>query len=207
LKIYPIVEGHGEVTAVPVLLRRLVHDHAHCYQVQIGAPLRRTESAFRREADVQNSVRLALAQEDCAGILLLCDGEDDCPVERGAQIGAWARNVADGVPLEVVIAYREYETWFLSAIESLRGHCNIALDAAPQVNPEARRDAKGTLEEYMRRGASYSPAIHQARLSAVFDLAVAHRRNRSFRKFAKAVGNLLRGAGQTVDVWPPAHWQ
>ena len=85
MKLYPIVEGHGEVTAVPVLLRRLLWDQAHCFGIDVGAPIRRSQSEFRHEAKVHAAVRLALSQPECAGVLLLFDGEDDCPVKLAAQ--------------------------------------------------------------------------------------------------------------------------
>ena len=82
MKVYLIVEGHGEVTAAPVLLRRLLWDCAQSYGVDVGNPvIRRTQSQLRREADVRDAVRLALAQPDCAAVLVLFDGEDECPVE------------------------------------------------------------------------------------------------------------------------------
>lgn len=206
MKLYPIVEGHGEITAVPVLLRRLPHDHAQCFGVAVGTPLRRTQSQFRREADVQTAVRLALGQPNCAAVLLLFDGEDDCPVELAGQVLAWARAAAGAVPCEVVIAYREYETWFLAAVESLRGRCRIADDAVAPANPESKRNAKGALEAFMPGGASYAETIHQQKMSAVFDMALAHRRNRSFRKLTKAVGDLLSQLDEPVPAWPPAGW-
>jgi hypothetical protein len=207
VKLYVIVEGHGEVAAVPVLLRRILHKHALRFELGIGEPIRRKEAEFRREADVHKAVRLAIAQPECAAILLLFDGEDICPVQRGAEVSRWAKSAAGGLPCEVVVAYREYETWFLAAIESLRGHCRIADDATSPSDPESKRDAKGALEEFMPSGASYSPVIHQQRMSAVFDMASAHRRNRSFRKFTKAIGDLLNALGQPVDVWPPSDWR
>ena len=131
MKVYLIVEGHGEVTAAPVLLRRLLWDCAQSYGVDVGNPvIRRTQSQLRREADVRDAVRLALAQPDCAAVLVLFDGEDECPVELAAQVRPWARAASGQIPCEVVIAYREYETWFLAALESLRGQCHIANDAA-----------------------------------------------------------------------------
>lgn len=206
MKIYAIVEGHGEVTAVPVLLRRLLHIHAQCYTVEPGAPIRRTSSEFRREDAVRRAVMLALSQPDCAAVLLLFDGEDDCPAQMGAQVRAWAQAAARGVPCEVVVAYREYETWLLAAVESLRGKCHIAHDAVAPANPELKRDSKGELERFMPRTASYAETIHQVALSAQFDMALAYRRNRSFRKLTKAVGELLLAMQQPLPVWPPADW-
>lgn len=207
MKIYLIVEGHGEVTAAPILMRRLLWDHAQVYDLNVGSPvIRRTQSQLRREADVQAAVRLALVQPECAAVLVLFDGEDDCPVELAAQVRPWARAAAGQVPCDVVIAYREYETWLLAAAESLRGQCRIAADALSPANPESKRDAKGELEAYMPPGASYSPTIHQSKLTAVFDMSLAHQRNRSFRKLTKTVGDLLHGLNRPVRPWPPAGW-
>ena len=206
MKLYPIVEGHGEVTAAPVLLRRLISDQAQCFDVNVGRPIRRTQSQFRREADVDAAVRLTLLQPECAAVLLMFDGEDDCPVELAMQVRTWAQRAAGAVPCDVVIAYREYETWFLAAIESLRGRCSISLDASAPVNPESKRNAKGALEAFMPSGASYAETIHQVKLSAMFDMALAHRRNRSFRKLTKTIGDLLAQLGQPLPIWPPAHW-
>lgn len=207
MKLFPIVEGHGEVAAVPVLLRRLLWDHALCFGMDVGAPIRRTSSQFRREDEVRRMFRLALLQPDCAAVLLLFDGEDDCPYELAAKVRNWAQAEAGKTPCEVVIAYREYETWFLASVESLRGRWSIADDALAPVDPEAKRDAKGALEEFMPRCRAYSETGDQDAMSAVFDMALAHQRNRSFRKLVKAVGDLARQLGQTVPAWPPVGWQ
>lgn len=206
MKLYPIVEGHGEVTAVPVLLRRLLWDKAQCFGVSVGTPIRRSQSEFRHEAKVDAAVRLALSQPECAAILLLFDGEDDCPVELAAQVQVWARQAAGAVPCGVGNSYREYETWFLAALDSLRGQCRIREDASAPPNPESRRNAKGALEAFMPGGASYAETIHQEKLSAVFDMALAHQRNRSFRKLTKTIGDILLHLGQPLPAWPPAGW-
>lgn len=207
MKVYLIVEGHGEVAAAPILMRRLLWEFAQVHQVGVGSPvIRRTQSQLRREAGVTDAVRLALAQPDCAAVLVLFDGEDDCPVHLAAKVRMWARAAAGPVPCEVVIAYREYETWLLAAVESLRGQCRIAADANAPADPASKRDAKGELETFMPPGASYSPTIHQQKLTAVFDPSLAYQRNRSFRKMTKAVGDLLHGLGHPVKPWPPAGW-
>lgn len=85
MKIYPIVEGHSEVEAAPVLLRRLIAQ-AQCYSIDVGRPIRRTQSQFRGKVEVQKAVKLALLQPECAAVLLLFDGEDDCPKELVVQV-------------------------------------------------------------------------------------------------------------------------
>jgi len=206
MKVYPIVEGYGEVEAAPVLLRRLLTE-ANCHSVGIGRPIKRTQSQLRSKEGIQAGVRLALLQPECAAVIILFDGEDDCPKERGAEVRAWALQVAAGKPCDVVIAYREYETWFLAAAESLRGHCGIRQDAAAPENPESKRDAKGALEDFMPADRAYSATGDQPSMSAVFDMGLAHRRNRSFRKLVKAIGDMLTQLRQPLHAWPPVQWQ
>ena len=206
MKVDPIVEGHGEVEATPVLLRRLLAE-ARCQHIGVGRPIRRTQSQLRSQEGIQAGVRLALLQPDCAAVVILFDGEDGCPKELAAQVRSWARPVAGGTPCDVVVAYREYETWFLAAIESLRGVSGIAEDAAVPANPEAKRDAKGALEAFMPPDRAYSETGDQPALSALMDLGLAHRRNRSFRKLVKGIGDLLRQLRQPIPTWPPSGWQ
>jgi hypothetical protein len=206
MKVYPIVEGHGEVEAAPVLLRRLLAE-ADCPVIGVGRPIRRTQSQLRSKEGIQAGVRLALLQPECAAVVILFDGEDDCPKELAAQVRGWALEVACGKPCDVVVAYREYETWFLAALESLRGQYGIAKDAAAPANPESKRDAKGALEEFMPPDRAYSETGDQPAMSAMFDMSLAHQRNRSFRKLVKAIGELLTQLRQPLPVWPPAGWQ
>ena len=206
MKIYPIVEGHGEVAAAPVLLRRLLAE-AQCHGIGIGRPIRRTQSQLRSKEGIQAGVRLALLQPQCAAVVILFDGEDDCPKALAASVQASAREAAAGKPCNVVIAYREYETWFLAAIESLRGQYGIPNNATAPANPESKRDAKGALEEFMPPDRAYSETGDQPAMSKVFDMGLAHRRNRSFRKLVKAIGDLLTQLRQPLPAWPPAQWQ
>ena len=97
MKIYPIVEGHGEVEAAPVLLRRLLAE-AHCSSIGIGRPIRRTQSQLRSKEGIQAGVQLALLQPECAAVVILFDGEDDCPKELAASVRVWAREAAAGAP-------------------------------------------------------------------------------------------------------------
>jgi hypothetical protein len=47
----------------------------------------------------------------------------------------------------------------------------------------------------------------QPAMSAIFNMGLAHRRNRSFRKLVKAIGDLLTQLQQPLPAWPPAQWQ
>lgn len=206
MKLYLIVEGHGEVAAAPVLLRRLLVE-AQCHDLQISSPIKRTHAQFRNKEGIQKAVKLAQLNKDCAAVLVLFDGEDDCPKEQGEQVRGWVREVTGGrMPADVVIAYREYETWFLASISSLRGRYGIAANATEPVNPESKRDAKGALEAFMPVERVYSETGDQPGMSAVFDMALAHRNNRSFRKLVKAVGEVLGQLNHPLPQWPPAGW-
>lgn len=206
MRIQPIVEGHGEVTAVPVLLRRF-RDEAGAYGFEVNPAIRRHRSDFVREESMRNAVRLALVQDECRAILILFDGDDDCPLKLAPTVEAWAQDEAGPVPCAVVIAHREYEAWFIAAIESLRGRRGVRADAESHPDPEAPRDAKGKLEDRMGLGLSYAETADQAALTALFDMSAAYARCRSFRRMVRAFGLLVTGIGIELPAWPPAGWQ
>lgn len=203
--IQPLVEGYGEVEALPVLLRRLQAEAGE-YGFQVARPLRRKRSELTTEQSVRRSVSLALGTPDCVGIIILFDSDDDLPCVIGPEIRAWAQDAAGAIPCEVVAATREYEAWFISAAESLRGTRGISPSAVSHPAPETVRDAKGALQERMLPGGFYSPTADQAAFTAVLDFAEAHRRCRSFRKIAKAFGVLSQEAGTPLVNWPPHGW-
>ena len=203
--IQPIVEGHGEVQALPVLLRRLL-DEAKAWTVQIGRPLFKQRNKLVRKHSLTQIVEVARRQHACEAILIVFDGDKDCPKELGPKVQEWAKAAAPELPCEVVLPHREYEAWFLAAIESLRTHDLIKDDAAPHPDPERPYDAKGRLQQRITEGIAYSPPSHQAGLSASFSLEHAYRRSRSFRKLTTSFGSLLAAIGHDVGTWPPERW-
>jgi hypothetical protein len=205
VNIQPIVEGIGEVTALPVLLRRLIAI-ADAYPVGVNQPIRRPRTELVREDGIRKNVRVARLRPGCAAILIVFDGDDDCPGDLALRVQAWGQAEATPVPCYVVVPNREYEAWFLASIESLRGTRGIRDDAVSHPDPESPR---GAAEEVRRRMASnrrYSKTADQPALTAVFDMAEAHRRCRSFRRMVRVFGLLATSLGVALDQWPPADW-
>ena len=206
MNIQPIVEGYGEVDAVPVLLRRLLND-AGVFTIQINSPIRKRRTELADEDQIRKLVCLARLQENCGAILILFDSDDDCPAHLGPQVQDWAQAAAIGLPCEVVLAHREFESWFLAAIESLRGKRGVRDDAQSHPDPETPRDAKGQLQQQLSKGRSYSETADQSAMTANFDLAMTYGKCRSFRRMVKAFSQLVEGLGETLpSPWPPANW-
>ncbi len=189
--IQPIVEGQGDEAAVPLLLRRL-RDEAQAWGLEVARPHRRRRTQLVKKDSLQTAVSVAALREDCTGILVIFDADDDCPKELAPALEEWAKEAAGGKACAVVMANREYEAWFLAGTS--------------HPDPEAPRDAKGEVERRMRGGASYSPTVDQAPLTAHLNLESAYRRCRSFRKLVGAFGELAAAAGVAPDVWPPPAW-
>lgn len=202
--IQPIVEGHGELEAVGVLLRRLIAQ-AGAFEVQVGRPIRQSRFQLLQEASLKRAARVAQLQGATA-ILVLLDGDDDCPRDLAPRMERWCNEAAPDALCRVVVAHREYEAWFLAGIEGLRGERGVREDAEAPEDPERHRGAKELLEQRMRFGKRYFPKIDQPAMSERFDLGRAYRRSRSFRRMTSAFGSLLRAEGVSVEVWPPTGW-
>ncbi len=205
MNIQPIVEGDGEVAAVPVLLRRLIAA-ANAYQLGIQLPIRRSRTDLMRENGVRDAVHLARNKPDCAAILIMFDSDDDCPKDIAPRVQAWGEAEANPIPCFVVMTTREYEAWFLATIESLRGARGIRTDATSHPDPESPRGAKEELRKRMTPNRKYAEKADQPALTAQFDMAMAYQCCRSFRRMVNVFGLLAAGTGITLEQWPPSDW-
>lgn len=181
VKVATIVEGDGEVHALPVLLRRLNDWLTPQTYVDVLAPIRVRRDRFLRRPEELKRI-LALAASKCGDngwVLIVLDADDDCPKEAGAEI---LRDAAANAPhraISVVLANREYEAWFIAAASSLDG-CRGFRFSQAIANAESPRDAKGWIERQMV--GSYSEITDQPAFSARMDLQEAFDKSRSFRK-------------------------
>lgn len=179
-----IVEGHGEVAAVPVLLRRLAVWRSPQAYIDVQTPIRVHRDRFLNRDD-EFSRHLQLAAGKCGDdgwILILLDADDDCPAKRGPEILARARQVSPHRSISVVLANREFEAWFIGAAQSLDGHRGLKVSEADlTIDAEQPRDAKGWLRLRMD-GGTYGETTDQPAYAAVMNLEQALDRCRSFAK-------------------------
>ena len=178
-----VVEGDGEVAALPVLLRRLCAWLSPDVPVTVSQPIRvRRDRFLNRDEEFRRHLLLAAAKSGEDGwILVLLDADDDCPAQLGPQILEQARRVVPHRSVSVVLANREYEGWFLAAAISLHGQRGFAFDNPPNFEPERVRNAKGWLGERIA-GGQYRETTDQPAFSARMDLKLAFELSRSFRK-------------------------
>ena len=168
--IVPIVEGHGEVQAVPVLLRRLHANIIPAAGLTLNPPLRVKAGSLINDAGYFNKhVELAAQKARARAnscVLIILDCEDQCPGELGPLLLKKANLLHYNVHFIIILACHEFETWFLAAAHSLQGHCGLPAGLEPPDNCAGIRNAKGWLSSRMPH--PYIETIHQPSLTQVF---------------------------------------
>ncbi|MEZ4716056.1 MAG: DUF4276 family protein [Caldilineaceae bacterium] len=112
--------------------------------------------------------------------------EDDCPSDN-SDLCASFQAVRNDVTTVVVLAHREFETWFMTAARSLRV-MRVSLELDAPADPEQTRGAKVTAVAYM--SVPYDPIIHQLELTCAFDLDEAQA-NPSFDRLVQKIRIIL----------------
>ncbi len=80
LSIACIVEGHGEVQAVLILIRRTAAIIDPALAIDVKPPLRISRSKLIRGQELERAVEFAARKTgNQGGILILVDSDDDCP--------------------------------------------------------------------------------------------------------------------------------
>jgi hypothetical protein len=199
VKLGLIVEGHGEVEAAPVLVRRVLRVLAPELHPVILRPHRVARGQLVKEAELQRAIEFTARKVGEGGrILVLLDADDDLPCELGPRLLESARKKRPDRAISVVVATREYEAWFLAAAESLSGFRGLPEGLVAHPSAETVRNAKGWLDRLMPDG--YRETIDQPAFTNQFDL-VAARRMDSFDKLVREIGHLF---GVSVPTRLPA---
>jgi len=186
-----IVEGHADVEAVPVLLRRICDRILPEIHVQIERSIRVPRFRIVRENELERAVDLAARKLGSkGGILIVLDAEDDCPATLGPELLRRARRARSDVACGLVLAKREFESWFLAGAQSLSGKRGLPDDLVPPPDPEAIRGAKEWLTRQMGPGRRYRETLDQPALAAFVDLTAAEAAP-SFSKLCREVQRLL----------------
>lgn len=125
LRIGCVVEGYAEVESVPVLIHRVAQDWNPGIVVVVPHPVRITKSKLLKSGELERAAALAaLNAGHTGGVLVILDSDDDCPAHLGPELLTRVRIARADLPCAVVLAKREFESWFLASAESLRGYAS-----------------------------------------------------------------------------------
>jgi hypothetical protein len=205
-----IVEGDGEVKAVPILARRILEHLRRDRQFAVdpdriictknGDRITEPHDASRH-LGIEFYVQRA-AREKPAGILVIVDAEERCQKRAqaslpplGPHLVARAAPIAGSIPLGVVVANRMFESWFLADFHSLRsrGHLPKEADFPGWAAPEAIGGPKWWMKNLL--GDSYSERTLQPKFAEHISLPVRpamQRRAPSFWKLFRELDKISR---------------
>ncbi len=193
-----LVEGHGDVTAVPTLAAKVLADlpvefQGHSFvdpaAIRIGG-LEKFTGRLRQKW--HTTLELALLRPNVGGILLVVDGDSDemedaafCALDAARALSERTKQTGAGTifSLAIVFLQKEFESILISAAGQLPG-----IVQNYQLPPviEGIRDAKGWLDKYLIGG--YDPVRDQNNLTkAVKDWEGVRSQHRSFRRFESAI--------------------
>ncbi len=189
-----IVEGHGEVDAVRVLLRRWLSHIGRTHEYQVLEPVRTGVDKLKnplddqRQQGIEYAVRAAVRQRPDV-LLVMLDADKECVLPARPPLGPTllrrARSVAAHVDIAVVVADPEYEAWFLR-------HAPSVFPDTTEPQP-VKRDCKGVVTGLL--GQKYLEAVHQAQLTKALPLPapddIAAIADRSYRKLFKELARLI----------------
>lgn len=196
--IIPVVEGDGDVKAVPCLIHAILrglNDRA----LHVGEAKNAHGSAnLKRPGGIERFVKYAWMDPKCAGVLVVLDSDDDCPVTLAKNLAERVRCIGSLKPTAIVAAASEFESWFLASCESLAGVRSDGVMLLPRDlsfpgDCDSKRGAKQWIDRRFPKGRCYKETIHQVMFTRSICHELAASKSRSFRRMLAAV-NSLRNA-------------
>lgn len=193
--IIPIVEGHGEVEAVRVLLSRIWLELLGGSYLHVLKPLRLSRGKIVKPEELSRYTELArrkLANEadyDNCCVLLLFDADDDLPCVLAGKVSGSISDHWDGTLFSCVIASKEFETWFVASADQMTDEF---LDVDSAMAESAESDGRGKRWVERHSLGSYSETADMPRMAMGMDLALVRSRSPSFDKLCREMEKLKR---------------
>jgi len=201
-RIQPIVEGHGEVDAVPILLRRLGSELLSA-AIEVLRPIRQPKySLLNRQETLGKATGIAAnklaaatsSSEDMNVILLLMDADEEPACILGPDLLSRLHSMRGDLEFICVVATVEFETWFVAAAASLERYLDLTGTTGLPENPESSRLGKGWIQARFR--GTYKETVDQPKLTASMDLESCRRNSRSFDKLCRGLEKYTAGQGE-----------
>jgi hypothetical protein len=174
IRVVAIVGGHGEVEAVPALVKKL--SKAKVLHSDIS-PLRFKEDQFlkfgrefKRFCSIAANKARQLNPQGRVLIFLDADDQARCPATVAPMVAKLFSEEHSDVEVLVCMMKREFETMFIYAADSIAGSIDLPSNLVPPPEPDSIRGAKEWLTKQMPRGQSYSETSHQKTLVEVADI-------------------------------------
>lgn len=191
-----IVEGHGDVSSLPALLRRIADSKEHFMFNPLTPTIRCGGlSRIQRGNELERFVTLARLRNERDSILIALDCDDTCPISEVRALTPRLQSIAENFDLKIAIAFfvREFESLFIHCLDELATrypNLGISADRVPHPDIESIRDAKGFLDRMMVAG-SYKPSRDQARYVHALDLHKLELHSRCYRHLCSCIDFLV----------------
>jgi hypothetical protein len=220
-------EGHGEDSALPVLVRKLLQEKDTHRTLFVDRNVIREPNPVKWDKQAASPdfskwvarVTLAARRGEVGCVLAIYDGDlPSFPAGSGSRFCAAtaARSMAAAAAeagagktfsLAVIFACVEYETWIIAGIESLAGR--KYKDGRPALSPNLKfppgdpeSHGKKWLEQNCR---GCRPTLDQSALTELLDLNVVRAKNlRSFKRLDHAIDQLLASVGSGSHISTPS---
>lgn len=171
-EVAPIVEGHGDVDALPVLLRKIRPD------LVVRRPVRIPRSRLTMPDHLERAARIAASNLKTRGlVLLVMDADDDCAATLGPALQKQLSTLFPSLSCRVALAVREFEAWIVGGDE------RFSVD-----NADIAGNLKGRIEQL--GGSKYRESVDQPRWTATASLERLRMTSRSFRHLEQIVQGL-----------------
>lgn len=190
-RLLPIVEGHGEDRAIPLLIRRILEARG-IYDVELLSAQRKGEypTVVRNFDNIFQAATLVKAP-----ILWVMDFDSkdyDCPVNEAQKLLARAEALRPGWPIKIAFLVKEYETLFLIDEAATREvFPDIPAKTSFPQEPEKIRGAKEWISKARpAAGNAYKPMVHQVKITAHLNLDLLRARSPDFAHLERAIVEL-----------------
>lgn len=191
-KLLPIVEGDGDVKAVPVLIRRILQAHG-IYDVELHPAQKRNDYSKLSDTVFDNYFLTALKWE--APILWVLDFDcRECVCVKNAAQRLYERasklNVNAANLFKVAFVQKEFEALFVAEQNAVKAVFSIDAFETPE-NVNELRDAKGCISKALPKGRAYKETVHQEKIAAQLDLETLREVSADFRHLEQSVLHLV----------------
>jgi hypothetical protein len=191
-RLLPIVEGHGEDRAVPLLIRRILEAQG-IYDVEVLSAQRKGEypSVARNFDNIFQAATLVKAP-----ILWVMDFDSkdyDCPAKEAQNLQTRAEALRPGWPLKIAFLIKEYETLFLiDEAATRKAFPDIPAKTSFPQEPEKIRGAKEWLSKARpAAGNAYKPMVDQTKITAHLNLDLLREKSADFAHLERSVLKLI----------------